>query len=107
MMNGVVAKRGIARESTGEVVEHPSQAKGEYQKVSGTVNSNRVRCPDGGRDLASLHLCPGQAGNERGGSCWAEKVGEGGRLRSMGRNARAFKIGSIVACMHNFVSNKL
>ena len=98
-MNGVVAKRGMTRESTGEVVEHPSRVKGEYRKVFGTANSNRARYLDGGHDLASLRLCLGRAGSERGGSCWAEKVGEGGRLRSMGRNSRTFKISNTgVAC---------
>ena len=107
MMNGVIIKRGIAQESTREVVEHPSQVKGEYQKVSRTVNLNRAHCPNGGHNLVSLCLYHGQARNERGGSCQAEKVGEGERLRSKGRNMRAFKISSMMVYMHNFIPNKL
>ena len=59
MMNGVVAKRGMTWESTGEVVEHPSQVKGEYRKVFRMANLNRARYLDGSHDLVFLCLCPG------------------------------------------------
>ena len=83
MMNGAIMTM-----CTEEVAEPWARTK-DYQKEIEVVNSNKAQF-DSNCNLTSLCPCSAQVGGGKEDSCWAGKVGKGGKTEVNGQRLESF-----------------